>query len=258
MAIYLTGDTHGDFSRFGRKGFSELNSLTKNDYVLICGDFGGIWDGGSAEQTALDWLDARPFTTLFVDGNHENFDLLKTYPAIPWHGGAAQRIRPTVLHLLRGQVYTLEGLRFFTMGGGRSHDIDDGILEPDDPLFRQKRRWLDASQALYRINHRSWWKEELPCEAEYRTARDNLEQNDWTVDCVVSHCAPTSIQQKLLNGTSVPDSLTEFLEDISQRCRFRHWFFGHYHMDGHVGDQFIYLYQELIQLTGSDHGVGGE
>ena len=144
------------------------------------------------------------------------------------------------------------------MGGGRSHDIDDGILEPDDPLFRQKRRWLDARQALYRVNHRSWWKEELPCETEYRAALDSLEKNNWTVDCVISHCAPTSIQQELLRDTAVPDRLTEFLEDVSRRCCFQHWFFGRYHMDGHVGEQFIYLYQELIQLTSPDDEIGGK
>jgi len=249
MAIYLTGDTHGDFSRFGPRGFPELNGLTKEDYVLVCGDFGGIWDGGDGDQAALDWLDAKPFTTLFVDGNHENFDLLSTYPTITWHGGTAQSIRPSVLHLCRGQVYTLEGLRFFTMGGGRSHDIDDGILEPDDPLFRKKRRRLDARMALYRVNHLSWWKEELPCQAEYQAALSCLEQNGWVVDYIITHCAPTSVQRKLLKDAAVPDALTDFLEEVSQRCRFRHWFFGHYHMDGHIGTQFIYLYRELIQLT---------
>lgn len=48
--------------------------------MIICGDFGGIWDGSEAEQQVLDWLENRPFTTLFVDGNHENFDLLHTCP----------------------------------------------------------------------------------------------------------------------------------------------------------------------------------
>jgi len=249
MSIYLTGDVHGDFRRLGAKCFPELNALTKEDFVLICGDFGGVWDGGRAEQAALDRLDARPFTTLFVDGNHENFDLLKAYPLIPWHGGTVRRVRPSVLQLLRGQVYELEGQRFFTMGGGRSHDIDGGILEPDDPLFKRKCRDLNARRALYRVNHRSWWKEELPCEEEYRTALSSLEKRGWDVDYIVTHCAPTSLQNRLLGGASKPDRLTEFLEDISRRCWFRHWFFGHYHRDGHVGDRFVYLYEELIRLT---------
>jgi len=36
--IYITGDTHSNFTRF-----TEDNEMTKNDYVIICGDFGGVW-----------------------------------------------------------------------------------------------------------------------------------------------------------------------------------------------------------------------
>ena len=44
MSIYITGDTHGDFRRFSADNFPEGKTLTKKDYVIICGDFGGIWD----------------------------------------------------------------------------------------------------------------------------------------------------------------------------------------------------------------------
>ena len=52
------------------------------------------------------------------------------------------------------------------MGGASSHDIRDGILEPDDSDYARKLRQLNAAGALYRVNHRSWWKEELPGEDE--------------------------------------------------------------------------------------------
>ena len=80
--LYITGDCHGDFRRFTVKNFPEQKQLTKQDCVLIAGDFGGVWDGSRQEQYWLDWLDARPFTTLFVDGNHENFDLLEQYEKV--------------------------------------------------------------------------------------------------------------------------------------------------------------------------------
>ena len=87
MAIFITGDTHGEFSRLHPAAFPEQSNLTKEDYIIICGDFGGVWDGSDTEQQWLDWLAARPFTTLFVSGNHENFDLLRSYPISQWHGG---------------------------------------------------------------------------------------------------------------------------------------------------------------------------
>ena len=41
--IYITGDCHGNFERFNVSIFSEQKEMTKDDYVIICGDFGGVW-----------------------------------------------------------------------------------------------------------------------------------------------------------------------------------------------------------------------
>ena len=89
MAIYIMGDTHGDFQRFGSKYFPQQKEMSRGDYVVIAGDFGGLWDGSQKDQYWLDWLNKKPFTTLFVDGNHENFDLLNTLPEkrMEWRTG---------------------------------------------------------------------------------------------------------------------------------------------------------------------------
>ena len=133
--IYITGDCHGSFERFNTRNFPEQKEMAKNDYVIICGDFGGVWnkDEESKQEThLLDWLEGKSFTTLFVDGNHENFDRLYSYPVESWNGGKVHKIRPSVIHLMRGQVFELENKKIFTFGGAGSHDIDGGILEPDD------------------------------------------------------------------------------------------------------------------------------
>lgn len=143
MEIFITGDTHGDFRRFRPDIFYEQEHMTKEDLVLVCGDFGGIWHGDPRDDAGLDWLEDRPYTTAFVLGNHENYDAYKDYPKEEWQGGQIQRIRPSVLHLMRGQVYELNGRKFFTMGGASSHDIQDGILEPDDPDFEEKFQQLE-------------------------------------------------------------------------------------------------------------------
>ena len=146
IMIYITGDCHGNFERFNVSIFPEQNDMTKDDYVIICGDFGGVWnkdEESKMETMILDWLDCKPFTTLFVSGNHENFDRLMADPVEEWHGGKVQRIRPSVIHLIRGQVYKLEGKKIFTFGGASSHDIDGGILELDDSDFKKKKKELD-------------------------------------------------------------------------------------------------------------------
>ena len=45
--IYVTGDTHGDLSRFETGG---ARRLKKNDTVIVCGDFGFLWDGSPKES----------------------------------------------------------------------------------------------------------------------------------------------------------------------------------------------------------------
>ena len=69
MELYITGDTHGDFSHFRPESFYEQERLTKEDVILIAGDFGGVWYGASRDDAGLNFLDSRPFTTAFVSGN---------------------------------------------------------------------------------------------------------------------------------------------------------------------------------------------
>ena len=51
--IYITGDTHGNWkSRLHHDVFPEGDTLSKNDYVIICGDF-GLWHDTEVERTAF-------------------------------------------------------------------------------------------------------------------------------------------------------------------------------------------------------------
>ena len=107
---------------------------------------------------------------LWIDGNHENFDLLKSIQITKKFGGEVQEISTGIYHLNRGQVLAIDGLKFFVMGGAESHDKQ------------------------YRTEHNSWWKEEMPSEEEMEKAIHALEENNWTVDYVLTHCAPRSVQ----------------------------------------------------------------
>lgn len=165
-----------------------------------------------------------------------------------WNGGRIQRIRPSVIHLMRGQVFTLSGKRFFTMGGASSRDIQDGILEPDAPDFDRRRRMLAKRGAMFRVNHLSWWKEELPNDDEYREARANLDTSGWRVDYVVTHCCPSSVQDIISGGLYQPDPLTDFFEELKNRLDFQYWFFGHYHDDRLLQRKYLLFYREIVDL----------
>lgn len=242
--IYITGDTHADFTRFGR---SHLTAAA-GDYVIVCGDFGGVWDASKESRYWLKWLSDKPFTTLFVDGNHENYDLLNSYPVTEWNGGKVHFITDHIIHLMRGQVFDIDNIRFFTMGGASSHDIDAGILEPDAPDFRQKRKQLDRQMVLYRVNHISWWREELPSDEEMAEGLRNLNRCGYKVDVILTHCAPNEIQDIYSRGGYRHDRLTDYLEMIKNKCDFKYWFFGHYHANEAIGGKFVLLYDKVLCL----------
>ena len=142
--FYITGDTHGttDWEKLNTSNFPEQKAMNPSlDYLIILGDFGGVW--GDEEDAYVQRIyNQRTFTTLFIDGNHENHDLLDQYPVEEWHGGKVHKICDRVIHLMRGQVFKLQGFTIFTMGGAESTD------------------------KKYRKEGESWWARELPSDEE--------------------------------------------------------------------------------------------
>ena len=67
------------------------------------------------------------------------------------------------------------------------------------------------------------------------------------MDCILTHCAPTSIQQKLDRNYS-PDRLTDFLQRVKRMCQFDYWFLGHYHRNCVVDDRFIVQWEQMVEL----------
>ena len=64
--IYITGDTHGDISCFKNP---KLNKLGEKDILIVCGDFGFIWNPQDKnERKNLEYLKKRKYTICFVDG----------------------------------------------------------------------------------------------------------------------------------------------------------------------------------------------
>lgn len=250
--IYVTGDCHCNFERFITEIFPEQKTMSKEDYVIICGDFGGVWDrvaSGKKENWRLDWLENRSFTTLFVDGNHENFDRLYSYPEENWMGGNIHRIRPSVIHLMRGQVFLIDEKKIFSFGGARSHDISGGILKLEDPEYKRRKKELDEGWKPYRINHVSWWAQEMPSKEEMDEGRKKLTEHGNSVDFVVTHCCSSSTQSILSGGMYMPDELTKYFQKLKEMIQFKKWLFGHYHDNKNVNSKEILLYEQIIRIA---------
>ena len=249
--IYITGDTHADFRRFNTTNFPEQCNMNKDDYVIICGDFGGVWwkkgDKYYKDQEHwLDWLEDKPFTTLFIDGNHENFDLLNSFKADDWNYGKVHKIRDSVIHLMRGEMYDLQGYKFFCFGGAESHDISDGILELKN-WTQEVKKLRRLRKYMYRVNHLSWWKEELPSQEEISHANEVLEENDYKCDFFITHCC--AVSTGALIGVPENNYFTQYLEELKYKLRYKKHFFGHYHDNKNLPDNEILIYEQIIQIA---------
>lgn len=250
--IYITGDTHGmqDWEKLNTTNFPEqlcmplqTDKYQGNDYVIILGDFGGIWGDEGHDRHIIKTYNQRNFMTLFIDGNHENHDLLDQYPVEEWNGGKVHFISDKVVHLMRGQVYTINGMKIFTMGGAESTD------------------------KKYRKEGTSWWAREMPSDEEYEEAIKNLEKHNFEVDIVLTHCAPEGYIGKNMRPVYNSDMsrmlaysmagvcdrsgnrLTKFFDDLItvHGLKFKKWYFGHYHrnMDW---DRFSLVFNKIIPL----------
>lgn len=252
--IFVTGDCHGDWSKFSTHRFPDQRTMTRDDFVLVCGDF-GIWHNTPEERYWLNWLAEKPFTICFVDGNHEHFDRLNSgeFPEVDFHGGRAHKIRDNIYHLMRGFVFELDGKKIFAFGGAQSHDIQDGILDIKDfpsekELVREYRTRTKRGEML-RINHISWWADELPSEEEMGRGMRNLAKYNDKVDFIVSHCGPRSIVPLVAYGCHDNNRLTEYFDIVKDEIQFEHWYFGHYHDNTSAFNKFVLLYDDIIRVN---------
>lgn len=228
--LYITGDTHGDILRFTGEGSFCRGNLKKDDIIIVCGDFGFIFypegtAGAERQKNELETLSKQPYTILWVDGNHENFDLLGRFPTEERYGGTVHKIRHNIFHLMRGQVYDIEGKTVFTMGGAYSID------------------------RCARTLGRSYWEEELPSNSEYREATKNLRESGNKVDIIVTHTAPRRIIRSMGCYPDAHDmELIGFFDWLTDEISFEKWFFGHWHTDKQINNRFRALWFDVVEV----------
>ncbi len=227
--IYVTGDIHGDRKRLSKY---KLRKLKEGDTLIICGDFGFLWDNTAAEQKYLISLGKRKYNICFVDGTHENFELLNNYEVSQWNGGKVHKIHGNLYHLMRGQVYEIDRRKVFTMGGGESSDIDI-------------RRDVNA-----------WSKDELPTQEELLEGAENLEVAGYNIDIIVTHEPPLKVKNFLnINDPAEfrVSALNAYFEELSSNCRFKKWYFGSLHVDKYISSTYHAIYKNIVNpITGEE------
>lgn len=218
--ICVIGDTHGDYSRFSHK---KIKALKKGDFLIICGDFGFVWDGSEREEAILKKIGSKKYTTLFLPGSHDNYDLLEKYPEEDFLGGRARNISGRLYMLVSGSIFYLDNISAYVFGGGQSADID------------------------VRIENSTWWEQELPDEALLENGRKRLEEADNKVDYIFTHEPPASIAEFLQTGrpTVQPTSrLNIYFDTMKGEIDFKMWFFGKLHKNKLIPPRYSAVFDE--------------
>ena len=222
--VYITGDTHGDFRFFKNP---KLKKLTEDDTLIICGDFGFLWNGSEKEKKVLKALEKKKYVICFVDGTHENFDILNSYQPYRYKGGDAHKIASNIYHLCRGEIFTIDKKNLFVMGGGESEDID------------------------MRTEGETWWKEEMPSAEELMRGAKNLKEFDNKIDYVLTYEAPAIAKDFIRLHTNREMHLTPlntYLQELMKAVEYKHWYFGSLHMDLNISKKMTAVFNEIIEL----------
>lgn len=219
--IYVTGDTHGQLDRFEEKA---VKKLKKQDTLIILGDFGFLWDNSPQEQKNLKWLTKRRYQLLFIEGCHENFDLLRQYPIVDYKGGHARHLGGNVYFIQRGCVLEIEGKRLLCFGGGESEDKED----------------LEEGV--------SWWRAEMPTADELARCEENLAACGNQVDYILTHDAPASILEFTGLMRQQPNWLHFFFDKLMRTIEYKGWLFGRYHKDRRFSTKCRAVFGDVVPL----------
>ena len=233
MKIFITGDTHSTYNleKIKRKNWKEGYTLTKKDVLIIAGDFGFLWRHKRTKEEVywLKWLEDRPWTTCFIDGNHENFDLLDNLQRRDLFGAEVGIVSHSIHHLLRGRIYKIHERRILALGGAHSHD-------------REHREWGV-----------SMWEQEMITDDDIDSTLHNLAIYHNKVDYVVTHCAPIKYAKEAIPLSLVPywtpdNSETQLQRLLDTGFIFKKWFFGHYHTNSY-GDKWVCMFNKIHEIT---------
>lgn len=260
--LFITGDTHGKvLERFSYKQNPALRQLTNQDIVFVLGDFGQPFGSETLKEAeyVFKFLDEKPWKTIVVGGNHDDYDYWQSCPQVKIYGGKTRQAQFygkmfSVFFIDEITILDIEQQHILCIPGAESHDIDN-LLDPKDPVFKRKRKSLKHNGHFFRVIGKSWWPQEkmnIQKNAEFMEHHMNEH-----FDFILTHDAPALINSwfkrpgDLARHNSTAGQL--FLEEIRKTADFDTWFHGHFHFTGSWNkihdEKMCGVYHEILQLT---------
>jgi len=229
--VYITGDTHGQFQRI--ELFCHVMQTTKADTMIVLGDAGFNYYGGSRDAKLKKKVNAYPIRLFCIHGNHEiRPQNIPSYKETVFCGGRVlyEPEYPDLLFAIDGEVYKLDGFRCIVIGGAYSVD----------KFYRLEKGY-------------GWWPDEQPSPEIKATVERKLESLEHKVDIVLSHTCPRKYEPVetflgFIDQSTVDKSTEDWMDEIEARTDYRKWYCGHYHTRKRI-DRMQFMFEDFDVLS---------
>lgn len=229
--FYITGDTHGDFSRY--EIFTKDIHPTADDVMIVLGDAGLNYYGNKTDVKKKQYVSCFPFTTFCIHGNHERRPgTIESYELKEYRGGLVwvEPEFPNILFAKDGEIYDFDGLKCLVIGGAYSVDKEYRLLKGYN-----------------------WFADEQPSEEIKKEVEESIGKAGNKVDVVLSHTCPIRYEpiEVFLSGIDqrkVDKSTEEWLGEIEKTLNYKRWYCGHYHTTKNI-DRMRFLYTNFDELS---------
>ena len=227
--FYITGDTHGDFSRI----FEFCNThqlLQQHETLIVLGDAGINYSGDERDTLLKNELARLPLTLFCIHGNHEmRPEGSASYAESTWNGGTVyvEAAYPNILFAKDGEIFELDGIRAITIGGAYSVD-----------------KFYRIARGLH------WFEDEQPSKGTKERVESKLKSVNWKIDTVLSHTCPLKYEPremflKVIDQSKVDKSTEKWLDSIECKLEYNRWLAGHYHTEKRI-DKLQFLYKSIL------------
>ncbi len=209
--IYITGDTHRDFSRFYKL------KKDSNNMLIVLGDVGINYYLNEEDKNCKEHLKKLKLKLFCVRGNHEERpENISTYKEVEMFGGKVfiEEEYPNLIFAKDGETYNIDGKKILVIGGAYSVDKQ------------------------YRLLHGyKWFKDEQLTKEEMDTILDKVKDKHF--DIVLTHTCPYKYEPREvfmqgLDQSKVDKSMEHFLDKIEENINYDKWYCGHYHTEKQI------------------------
>ena len=177
--IFVTGGIHGDYNIIDARFGDVIDQTNKDNVLFVAGDAGFVnsYENEESKNKRIEKLNSLPFTIIVVLGNHENYDVIESFPEVTiFNGKCYKEDGVDVYYAKNGQIFDIDGIKFFTFNGGLSID-------------KEQRLEYERKYGL-----KFWWPQEVKCEDFDQAYSLYISKH---VDYVITHDIPKSLFTKL-------------------------------------------------------------